>query len=244
MTRRRNVSSGSEFEATVGYSRAVRVGPFVAVSGTTAAGETIADQAREALRRIETALIEVGASLSDVVRTRMFVTDISRWREVGAVHAEVFGDIRPAATMVEVSALISPELMVEIEVDAYVGGAGGENEPSALRLIRRDARHSADGQRAVQMREHHRIGVRRHTRFPADRSRQPVGIDAKQHQVGPPGVEPVGRQMYLLRRGKVDKADVIEGVRTVLAPVLGQPPVVVGTDVHEHLPTLPFRQLR
>ncbi len=130
VTRRRNVSSGSEFETTVGYSRAVRTGPFVVVSGTTAAGETIADQAREALRRIETALIEAGASLSDVVRTRMYVTDISRWREVGAVHAEVFGDIRPAATMVEVSALISPELMVEIEVDAYVGGASGENEPS------------------------------------------------------------------------------------------------------------------
>ena len=122
------MSSGSEFEAAVGYSRAVRTGPCVAVSGTTAAGETIADQAREALRRIETALTEVGASLSDVVRTRMFVTDISRWREVGAVHAEVFGDIRPAATMVEVSALISPELMVEIEADAYVGS--GENRPS------------------------------------------------------------------------------------------------------------------
>ncbi len=131
MTHRRNVSSGSEFETTVGYSRAVRTGPFVAVSGTTAAGETVAEQAREALRRIETALTEVGASLSDVVRTRMYVTDISRWREVGAVHAEVFGDVRPAATMVEVSALISPELMVEIEADAYVGGASGENRPSS-----------------------------------------------------------------------------------------------------------------
>ncbi len=127
MTDRRNVSSLSEFEAAVGYSRAVRTGPFVAVSGTTGAGETIADQTREALRRIETALIELGAALSDVVRTRMFVTDISRWREVGAVHAEVFGDVRPAATMVEVSALISPELMVEIEADAYVGGASGGN---------------------------------------------------------------------------------------------------------------------
>ena len=127
MSHRINVSSESEFEAEVGYSRAVRVGPHVAVSGTTAAGDTIADQAREALRRIETALTGAGASLSDVVRTRMFVTDVSRWREIGAVHAEVFGDIRPAATMVEVSALISPELMVEIEVDAYVSG---ENEPS------------------------------------------------------------------------------------------------------------------
>jgi enamine deaminase RidA (YjgF/YER057c/UK114 family) len=127
VSHRRNVSSESEFEATVGYSRAVRVGPYVAVSGTTAPGDTIADQTREALRRIETALLRSGASLSDVVRTRIFVTDISRWRDVGVVHAEVFGQIRPAATMVEVSALISPELMVEIEADAYVSG---ENEPS------------------------------------------------------------------------------------------------------------------
>ncbi len=131
MTQRRTVSSESEFEPEVGYSRAVRTGPFVAVSGTTAAGETIADQAREVLRRIESALTEAGAAMSDVVRTRMFVTDISRWREVGAVHAEVFGDIRPAASMVEVSALISPELMIEIEVDAYVDEAIGGNEPSA-----------------------------------------------------------------------------------------------------------------
>jgi enamine deaminase RidA (YjgF/YER057c/UK114 family) len=129
VTFRRNISSESEFEPAVGYSRAVRVGPFVAVSGTTAPGDTVAEQTRESLRRIETALAEAGASLSDVVRTRMFVTDISRWREVGAVHAEFFGGIRPAATMVEVSALISPELMVEIEVDAYVSGG---KEPSAV----------------------------------------------------------------------------------------------------------------
>jgi enamine deaminase RidA (YjgF/YER057c/UK114 family) len=116
--KRTNVSSGSEFESTVGYSRAVRVDRHIAVAGTTGAGETIADQAREALRRIEIALQQAGASLSDVVRTRMFVTDISRWREVGAVHAEVFSDIRPVTSMVEVSALISPELMVEIEADA------------------------------------------------------------------------------------------------------------------------------
>lgn len=127
MSDRRNVSSGSEFEAEVGYSRAVRTGPLVVVSGTTAPGDTVADQTRNALRRIETALTEAGASLADVVRTRMFVTDMSYWREVGAVHAEVFGDIRPATTMVEVSALISPELLVEIEADAYVSGA---NEPS------------------------------------------------------------------------------------------------------------------
>ncbi len=119
--RRLNVSSGSAFESEVGYSRAVRTGAHIAVAGTTAPGDTAAAQTREALRRIEVALGEVGASLSDVVRTRIFVTDISCWREIGAVHAEVFGDIRPAATMVEVSALIAPDLVVEIEADAYVG---------------------------------------------------------------------------------------------------------------------------
>jgi enamine deaminase RidA (YjgF/YER057c/UK114 family) len=116
---RMNVSSGSAFESAVGYSRAVRVGPHVVVAGTTASGEDITAQTREVLQRIDVALQEVGASLSDVVRTRMFVTDISKWSEAGAVHAEVFGDIRPVTTMVEVSALISPELLIEIEVDAY-----------------------------------------------------------------------------------------------------------------------------
>jgi enamine deaminase RidA (YjgF/YER057c/UK114 family) len=114
------VSSGSPFEERVGYARAVRVGPLVVVAGTTAPGEGIADQAREALRRIEIALGEAGAAMADVVRTRMFVTDISRWQEVAAVHAEVFGDIRPVTSMVEVSALIAPDLLIEIEVDAYV----------------------------------------------------------------------------------------------------------------------------
>jgi enamine deaminase RidA (YjgF/YER057c/UK114 family) len=118
--RRITVGSGSPFEDRVGYARAVRVGPLVVVAGTTAPGDDIAAQAREALRRIEIALREAGASLSDVVRTRMFVTDIDRWEEVAAVHAEVFGDIRPVTSMVEVSALISPDLLVEIEADAYV----------------------------------------------------------------------------------------------------------------------------
>jgi enamine deaminase RidA (YjgF/YER057c/UK114 family) len=120
--KRSNVSSGSEYEAKVGYSRAVRTGPYVAVAGTTGAGDGVAAQARDALRRIEIALQDAGASLADVVRTRMYVTDISRWRDVGAVHAEVFGDVMPAATMVEVSALIAPEHLVEIEVDAYAPG--------------------------------------------------------------------------------------------------------------------------
>jgi enamine deaminase RidA (YjgF/YER057c/UK114 family) len=120
--RRTVVSSGSEFESAVGYSRAVRIGPHVAVAGTTGAGPAgdIAAQTRDALRRIEIALEQAGAALADVVRTRIYVTDISRWREVGDAHAQVFGEIRPVATMVEVSALIAPELLVEIEVDAYV----------------------------------------------------------------------------------------------------------------------------
>jgi enamine deaminase RidA (YjgF/YER057c/UK114 family) len=125
------VSSGTEFEAAVGYSRAVRVGPCVAVSGTTASGYPgdIGAQTREVLRRIEIALTEAGAALGDVVRTRIYVTDIARWREVAVAHAEVFGEIRPAATMLEVSALIEPGLLVEIEADAYSPSDG--NMPSA-----------------------------------------------------------------------------------------------------------------
>jgi len=119
MTQRRRVSSDSAYESAVGYSRAVRTGPHILVAGTTGEGDGIAAQTREALRRIDIALQKAGAALSDVVRTRIYVTDISQWEEVGAVHAEVFGEIRPVATMVQVSALISPELLVEIEVDAY-----------------------------------------------------------------------------------------------------------------------------
>ena len=126
------VSSGTDFESAVGYSRAVRVGPHVAVAGTTGPGTpgNVGAQTREALRRIEIALNEAGAALSDVIRTRIYVTDISCWREVAAVHAEVFGQIRPAATMVEVAALIAPDLVVEIEADAY--SAIAANVPSAV----------------------------------------------------------------------------------------------------------------
>ena|SRR5947209_3414824 len=131
-TSRTLVSSGTNFETTVGYSRAVRIGPYVAVSGTTASGasDDIGAQTAEALRRIESALTEADAALDDVIRTRIYVTEIARWREVAAVHAEVFGDIRPAATMVEVAALIEPGLLVEIEADAYSPSAG--NTPSAF----------------------------------------------------------------------------------------------------------------
>lgn len=130
VSQRRNIASESEFEDVVGYSRAVRVGDHIAVAGTTGSGDDLTTQTRDALARIERALQDAGATLADVVRTRMFVTDISRWREVGAVHAEVFGDIRPVTSMVEVSALIAPELLVEIEADAYVATSGA-NRPSS-----------------------------------------------------------------------------------------------------------------
>lgn len=128
MTQRELVSSGAEWGPIVGYSRAVRVGSHVCVAGTTAAlkgggavgGDDVGTQTREALRRIAVALEELGASVRDVVRTRIFVTDISRWEEVGRAHGEVFGSIRPATSMVEVSRLIDPALLVEIEADAIV----------------------------------------------------------------------------------------------------------------------------
>jgi enamine deaminase RidA (YjgF/YER057c/UK114 family) len=124
---RKNISSGSPWEATVGYSRAVRVGPFVFVAGTTGTDERgravsadVYAQARHALAKIGAALTEAGARLDQVVRTRMFVTDIGRWEEIGRAHGEVFGEVRPAATMVEVRRLIAPDIRVEIEADAYV----------------------------------------------------------------------------------------------------------------------------
>ena len=125
---RRNITSGAPWEDLVGYSRAVRVGPMVFVSGTTAATEkgiigigNPYEQTMQALKTIEAALVKAGATLSDVVRTRIYVTDIAHWEEVGRAHAEFFRDIRPACTMVEVSKLIMAELLVEIEADAYLG---------------------------------------------------------------------------------------------------------------------------
>lgn len=131
---RKLISSGTVWERKYGYSRAVQVGNLVFVAGTTAVDEhgtvmaqgSPGGQAKFIYEKIGRALAEAGASLADVVRVRTFVVDIARWEEVGEVQGQVFGDIRPAATLVEVSALVNPELLVEIEVDAIIPTAAGQ----------------------------------------------------------------------------------------------------------------------
>jgi len=126
MTHRLNISSGAKWENIVGYSRAVRVGNIVEVAGTAAAegdeiiGNTPYRQSKFILSKIEKALHKAGASLSDVVRTRIYVTDISQWEEIGRAHGEYFAKIKPVTTMVEVKALIHPDLLVEIEATAII----------------------------------------------------------------------------------------------------------------------------
>ena len=124
---RKNISSGAPWEDQVGYSRAVKIGNVIEVSGTApvingeVAGENAYEQTKVCLQVIQAALEEAGAAMNDVIRTRMFVTDISKWEQIGKAHGEFFSQIKPASTMVEVSALIDPKMIIEIEATAVVG---------------------------------------------------------------------------------------------------------------------------
>ncbi len=130
-TPRLNISSASPYEDVIGFSRAVRVGPYVHVSGTTATGEDgdligvhdVYGQAVKVLQNIEQALAEAGATMADVVRTRIYLRNIEHWQRVAEAHSEAFGDVRPASTLIEVSRFVDPRMLIEIDADAYIADA-------------------------------------------------------------------------------------------------------------------------